>query len=454
MRKFNILIVDDEELLRDLVETILESEIEANFFKAENGLEAQKVIENNTEIDLIISDYTMPIQNGGDLYLFNCELHNIPFILTSGGEISDYPQFRNFKGKNSLNYFLEKPYDLDHMLEIVKNIINKSHLEISNFAKLENYDLKSDQRLYRIKLAHYMRYATSAADVYYSLSPDKYIKISDESPTTSAGIELLKHYYDKDIEYVFINKESFDSLIKFYSENIIAYQKPEETIKIAEKVYYLTMSCIESMGISEKNISLTTAVIDETIKEILKSPNLSDQYKALLEEEGYLIGHSMLVMYIAGAIVSKTSLPFELTMKKICMAAFIHDMSLGEDNLSLKEQSLDLVNSKPKREKILSHPNESAKLLANLKEIIEETKKIILEHHEKPDGTGYPRGLNGQSTYSLSCLFILCHDIALELIKTKYDHTKIELFLKQRKEYYEIGNYLKFYEIAINKFAK
>jgi hypothetical protein len=86
--------------------------------------------------------------------------------------------------------------------------------------------------------------------------------------------------------------------------------------------------------------------------------------------------------------------------------------------------------------------------------IIEETKKIILEHHEKPDGTGYPKGLNGQTTFSLSCLFILCHDIAQELIKTKYDYAQIELFLKQRKDYYEIGNYSKFYEIAVNNFTK
>jgi CheY-like chemotaxis protein len=377
MRKFNILIVDDEELLRNIMETILESEIEANFLKAQNGLEAQRIIEQNSEIDLIISDYTMPLQNGGDLYLFNCKLRNIPFILASGGSISDYPQFGNFKEKNSLNYFLEKPYDLDHLVEIVKNIINKSKLEISNLTNVENYDLKTNQRLYRIKLAHFMRYAINASDVYFSLAPDKYIKISDESPATSSGIDLLKHYYAKNIEYVYINKESFDSLIKYYSENIIVYQKPEETIKIAGQVFYLTMSSFENMGISEVNFSLTTAVIEETIKEISKSPKLTDQRKALFEDEGYLIGHSMLVMYIAGAIVSKTKLPFNLTMKKICTAAFIHDMSLEEDNLSTKEQSPDLVISKQEREKIISHPKESAKLVANLNEIIAEFPQSV-----------------------------------------------------------------------------
>lgn len=115
-----ILLADDEELIVEMYEIILESEFKCEFLKASNGNEALALLSIHHDIDLIISDYNMPIANGGKVYAYNTAHHNLPFFLVSGGEIEDYSDFKNFIQTNPLNKFLNKPFNEEHLIEAVK----------------------------------------------------------------------------------------------------------------------------------------------------------------------------------------------------------------------------------------------------------------------------------------------------------------------------------------------
>ena len=62
----NILVIED---CTDLLDSYFEflSSIGHRVFASTNGLDALKLILDNPELDLIISDYNMPYMNGGDL---------------------------------------------------------------------------------------------------------------------------------------------------------------------------------------------------------------------------------------------------------------------------------------------------------------------------------------------------------------------------------------------------
>lgn len=122
MRKVQILIVDDEEALRDVIEMILESEIDANFIKAENGKIAEEMIQTQSIIDIIISDFNMPIKNGADLFNFNKSFKNIPMILLSGSSLDEHKTLNDFLVSNKLNRFLNKPFDENILINAVKEI--------------------------------------------------------------------------------------------------------------------------------------------------------------------------------------------------------------------------------------------------------------------------------------------------------------------------------------------
>lgn len=125
MKKFKILIVEDEEMLLDLFEMLISGEILCEISTATNGLEAINAVKADNSFDLIISDYKMPKCSGGELYKYNLQNSNIPFYLFSGGELEDYEEFNDFLTKNSENRFFNKPFNEKDLIKEIKNLYAK-----------------------------------------------------------------------------------------------------------------------------------------------------------------------------------------------------------------------------------------------------------------------------------------------------------------------------------------
>ena len=81
MERAKILIVDDEEEIRNLIEIYLKNE-GYEVIKAGTGLEALKHVEEK-KIDLVILDVMMPVVNGIDACIKIREQYNVPIIMLS-----------------------------------------------------------------------------------------------------------------------------------------------------------------------------------------------------------------------------------------------------------------------------------------------------------------------------------------------------------------------------------
>lgn len=80
-------------------------------------------------------------------------------------------------------------------------------------------------------------------------------------------------------------------------------------------------------------------------------------------------------------------------IENVRMAAILHDIGkIGiSDNIIKKESGLD----RAEYEQIKLHPGIGADILQNV-HFLRDVSNIIRQHHEKFDGTGYPRGLKGE----------------------------------------------------------
>ena len=122
MKKFKILIVDDEEMLLDLFEMLISGQIDCEITTANDGHEAIKILELDDDFQLILSDYKMPIASGGELFNFNSSRQNTPFFLFSGGDLSDYAELDNFKTINPNNRFFNKPFSEKLLINEIKRL--------------------------------------------------------------------------------------------------------------------------------------------------------------------------------------------------------------------------------------------------------------------------------------------------------------------------------------------
>jgi len=115
----NILVVDDEQAIREEICAILEDAEESyNTFRAANGLEALRILYSE-QIDLIVLDMMMPKMDGWEL-LRRLETMNIPvkvIVMSAGRDIRGIAR-TSFRA--GVSNYLPKPFDMNVFLEAVK----------------------------------------------------------------------------------------------------------------------------------------------------------------------------------------------------------------------------------------------------------------------------------------------------------------------------------------------
>lgn len=451
MKKLTILIADDEEILQDIYEMILGTEFSCETIKVKSGNEAILKLQEVNNIDLIISDYNMPNGNGGKIYLFNKEKNNIPFFLFSGGELQDYAEFKDFQASNSLNRSFGKPFlDKDLIDAISTTFAETAEATLPKIVLPENISIDLS-KLVKIKLSTYITHVATADEVFIKLNENKFTKIAKGTDDNRPDFQQLDHYLKKGIEYVYIERNSYERLMKkvfhLFNENLQGEKKSDGIFEVSGLKFNIDYKGLKDVGLSTVQIERANEAIRDTVNSLLDDSKSKEQFKKLCSNEGFAIGHSMLIMYIAGRITSATDLKFTSTMNKICTAAFYHDMSLFEsDNHYEKEPSLDDIQDDNIKRMLVEHPLKSASLLPENDELIEETKKIIIEHHELPNGDGYPKKLTAKQIAPLSCLFILSQEITFCLLRNNFSKERLSDFIINKKEYYNQGNFSKFYK--------
>jgi putative nucleotidyltransferase with HDIG domain len=110
-------------------------------------------------------------------------------------------------------------------------------------------------------------------------------------------------------------------------------------------------------------------------------------------KDPYTFGHSSEVTDATLAIAEEMGLDDKET-ETLRMAAILHDIGkIGIDGAILnKEGPLD----EEERASINRHPIIGANILSSL-DFLEDVVPIVLHHHERFDGTGYPDGIAGES---------------------------------------------------------
>ncbi len=148
----------------------------------------------------------------------------------------------------------------------------------------------------------------------------------------------------------------------------------------------------------------------------------------------------------------------EVTFYKLSLASFLHDLTLPSDEIAQIQtlQELSLVRNRftqEEKENFRLHPQEAAFLVASMSEIPPDVELIVRQHHERPDGTGFPSCLHHTQLAPLSCVFIKAHAF-LSFGQRSGEGSDVGSFLQQLGPAYERGNFgriVKAIALSLNK---
>lgn len=144
--KSRVLIVDDEEHIRELIRFYLDKE-GFSTLEAENGEDALEVVENEY-VDLAIVDIMMPIMDGYDFVEAMREFKDIPVImLTAKSQSAD--KLRGFS--LGIDDYVTKPFDPDELMARVKTILKRYSINSQNIVKIKDIVFDGDKYEIRYK---------------------------------------------------------------------------------------------------------------------------------------------------------------------------------------------------------------------------------------------------------------------------------------------------------------
>ncbi|OGK08493.1 MAG: hypothetical protein A2Y63_04220 [Candidatus Riflebacteria bacterium RBG_13_59_9] len=123
-----ILVVDDEEIIRDVIASKIQKSLAYDVVQASNGVTALRSIEEAAP-DLIITDIKMPEMDGIELLGEIRKRHlNVPVIILTGyGTLEDAMSAIRLGAKS----FIKKPFDINQIISLIENIF-AVHQEIAD----------------------------------------------------------------------------------------------------------------------------------------------------------------------------------------------------------------------------------------------------------------------------------------------------------------------------------
>ena len=389
MNSPRILIVDDSAVMRTSLARMV-APVTTDVVLAANGEEGLKAVLTN-EIDLIISDVVMPNIDGIELCrrLKNePSVRAKPVILLSSFD-SDSDIERGFRA--GATAYLSKTDGSQKILDTVQKVLTTSRRQ-RNQSILVVDDSKAIRKLVSASLeaegffVHQANNGSEALKLFDEIHPD--LIISDIEMPVLNGFELCRavrrHGELQDTPFIVMSSlTDRGSMKRMLQDGASAYIcKPfngDELVVLVEKILADRLRLLLK---DRERLDTERRLMIEGISGLVS---------ALEARDAYTRGHSEAVGEMVAGMVGLTGGDRE-AVERARLGGRLHDIGkIGiPDGILLKPGKLT-----PKEfEKVKEHPLIGAQILKDI-ESLRDIRQIVLYHHERIDGHGYPEGLAG-----------------------------------------------------------
>ncbi len=206
----------------------------------------------------------------------------------------------------------------------------------------------------------------------------------------------LENLIKSNIRVLYIRSDQKDKYFDYVVQNLPSILNSEErtiTQKI-EIVTSLAQILAQKLFVEPLNEEIgkkAYSIFYNTNRLIQEDPNAFTQLIKILEENYELSTHALNVSLYSLGLASKLNIFNTDELIDICLGALYHDVGkLSIPNYILSKKG---KLTKHEREIVKKHPIEGLEMVVDFKILKNISKNIILLHHEKLDGSGYPLGL-------------------------------------------------------------
>lgn len=401
-----ILVVDDDPDVREVLIFFLEVQLEAEYLESATIKDSLEILKQEAPVDLVLCDYHLKGETGSQLFTqMKAAKLQIPFVLASGKNREEVEDIQS----NELAYYLRKPFNNETVSTMVREVLNPKDVAES---------LLIDKEYVPVRVKRFLQDQPLPCDIFVKLSEDKYVRVLKTGELFTNKDQ--QHFSGKDLAHLYVHKDSAPALIRQITNNLLQRYSGDEVS--VEDLTHISADCMrtirnmsETLGFNEELMHLTTASVEIAMHTISKNSNAKKLLdKRLMNSEHYLASHSLMLAHFACGLGKLLNWEYENQDLKLTSAALLHDLYLSHDHWERegrRPSSATFIedDTPPDEIEFIRHIKKAAATSKEIRELPNEVEQLITEHHEMPDGSGFPRALDASKLGALSSLFIFSH---------------------------------------------
>lgn len=425
---YQALVADDYEDMRELLEFVFNGQLGFDVDIVASGNEAIKKLKNKSTYDIIVTDLNMPDGTGLDLYKFyKASNFKVPFFVISGDLQSQHPEL---EGPNVT--WLKKPFDIKKLVSNVQN-------HFTQFKAPEKYFAVSLQTLQKIRRIE--------SPLFVKINEQKYVQISRDTFEFTES-EVAK-YQQRNLLVFYLQTSQLQNFLSIYRKSVASseiWRDAEDNHHQISVDTELLKSIAEIIGWGTEAESLVKESIERALSIVSHDPHFAKIIEKFKKNEKYGVAeHCSLSLFVCSHLLKIMGINDKSLIMQLTYASILHDITLEDETYASKahilKKDIRQIQGRKNVQQIFEHPIQASSMCNNWDFCPPQAKEIILNHHEKPDGSGFPFGKKASDLDFLSSLFIVAEDFANFCIYSDINKSNYSEYIDSKKNYFSVGHF-------------
>ncbi|SDC45753.1 HDIG domain-containing protein [Pelagirhabdus alkalitolerans] len=207
--------------------------------------------------------------------------------------------------------------------------------------------------------------------------------------------QIIDRLLELGVTYVYVKDQMSEDIV---IHSPISEELKIESIRTVKSVFhsYKNKGFKDQSFLYDKTTEKMASLVDTIISQIQNDEEVISLMSDIFISDDYLFNHSVNVTTYAIAIATEMKLPYK-QVRELGLGAMLHDIGkvfLPEEVLKKQGRLTDV-----EFEIIKTHPELGFEFLRSSSDLSVLVAHCAYQHHERLDGSGYPRGIKGKDMH-------------------------------------------------------
>jgi HD-GYP domain-containing protein (c-di-GMP phosphodiesterase class II) len=286
-------------------------------------------------------------------------------------------------------------------------------------------------------------------EIFLKLSDNKMVRISNKEEDVK---ETVVKYLNKGIKEVFANADDYNFFLekinaelsnKFFS----AETTYAERLEIMQMGIDLLKVAFMRVGPKESAFKLANSLSKRTTELVKTQSNIDELYAKYKLSCHHEFIKAMFISTCVVAMIETFDWQTDQAKERAVQSVLLRDICMSLEDINTLQKHTGPAEKL--REDIFNHPLLIAKILNpenSTKMFAQDVITVIEQHHERPDGKGFPGKLDHKRIILLSAIHIVADCYIEEMIKVAFNPEKKIEVLEVLRDEFKKGNYRKAFD--------